>query len=189
MKRRGTTKYKENPFLEHTTELSVTGYKKIFSKSNKDMCLVINPDDGEAKPAGFYFRQEVEQNEFVKLYSEGAAALLGLKSAGKKVFQLVYSQLYGREGKDKTEIVLNYEMLSEEEQKLFSRRTFERGITELINAKFIAETYAATYYFINPAYIFNGNRLAVVKEYIIKKHKKITEQTLEEHGQQTLPLE
>lgn len=189
MARRNVPKYRENPFLEHTAEISVIGYKKIFSKQNKDMCLVINPEDGEAKPAGFYFRQEVDKSEFVKLYAEGVAALMGLKSPGKKVFKIVYNQLFGSEGKDKTQIVLNYELLSDEEREGVSRRTFFTGINELINAKFIAESVVASYYFINPAYIYNGSRLAVVKEYIIKKHKKVTEQTLEENGQQTLPLE
>lgn len=189
MVRRKVPKYRENPFLEHTAEISISGYKKIFSKQNKNMCLVINPDDGEIKPAGFYFRQEVEQNEFVKLYSEGVAALLGLKSPGKKVFGIVYNQLFGKEGKDKTQIVLNYELLSDEERNGISKRTFINGINELIQSKFIAESVVASYYFINPAYIYNGNRLAVVKEYVIKRHKKFTEQNLEENGQQTLPLE
>jgi hypothetical protein len=189
MVRRNVPKYRENPFLEHTAEISVSGYKKIFSKQNKDMCLVINPQDGDIKPAGFYFRHEVEQNEFVKLYAEGVAALMGLKSPGKKVFQIVYNQLFGKEGKDRTEIVLNYELLSDDEKKGISKRTFINGINELIQNKFIAESVVASFYFINTAYIYNGNRLAVVKEYIIKKHKKFTERTLEEMGQQALPLD
>lgn len=79
------------------------------------------------------------------------------------------------EGKNKTEIILNYDMLSEDEQKLLSRSTFERGISELIKANFIAETYVATYYFINPSYIFNGNRIAIVKEYILKRKPVLIE--------------
>lgn len=169
MRRKNIEKFRTNPFLEHTAEISTTGYRKIFSEQRSDMMLVVNPDDGDVKPAGFYYRHEVEQNEFVKLYSEGAAALLGLKSAGKKVFQLVYGQLHGKEGKGKTEIVLNYELLSEDERKLLSKRTFERGVIELLQANFIAESVVASYYFINTAYIFNGNRLAIVKEYIIKQ--------------------
>lgn len=174
MRRKKIEKFRTNPFLEHTAEISTTGYRKIFSEQRSDMCLVVNPTDGEIKPAGFYYRHEVEQNEFVKLYSEGAAALLGLKSAGKKVFQLVYGQLFGKEGKGKTEIVLNYDMLSEDDRELFSRRTFERGINELLDAKFIAETYVPSYYFINPAFIFNGNRLAIVKEFIVKQSNQYT---------------
>ena len=38
-----------------------------------------------------------------------------------------------------------------------------------------AETYVATYYFINPNYIFNGNRIAIVKEYILKRKPVLIE--------------
>ena len=186
-RRRAVPKYKENPFLEHTAELSIKGYRKIYSKQNHNMCLVVNPDDGEAKPAGFYFRKEVELNEFVKLYTEGAAALLNLNASGKKVFQIVYKQLYGKEGKGRTEIVLNHELLSDEEKSSVSKRTFERGITELINAGFIAESIVPSYYYINTAYLYNGDRLALVNEYVIKKHPKESfESKLEEQGQQKL---
>lgn len=169
MARRNIPKYRENPFLEHTAEISTSGYRKIFSEQRSDMMLVVDPDDGDIKPAGFYYRREVEQNEFVKLYAEGVGALMGLNNAGKKVFQLVYGQLHGKEGKGRTEIVLNYEILTDEQRKFVSRRTFYNGINDLIRAKFIAESVVACYYFINPAYIFNGDRLAVVKEYIIKQ--------------------
>lgn len=181
-RRRAVPKYRENPFLEHTAELSITGYRRIYSKQNHNMCLVVNPEDGEAKPAGFYFRREVELNEFVKLYAEGAAALLNLSPSGQKVFTLVYRELYGKDGKDKSEIVLNYEMLADEEKKKLSKRTFERGISELIKAEFIAETLVPSYYFINPTYLYNGDRLALVNEYVLKKHPdiKIMENTKED---------
>ena len=176
MKRREVPKYKENPFIKDVVEHTQTGYKKIASKDNSAL-VVMNKETGELQgAAGIWYKEEVERNQFVKLYADGVSAILGLKSPGKKVFRLVFNQLYGIDGKDKTEIVLNYDMLSEDEQKLLSRRTFERGITELIKADFIAETYLATYYFINPNYIFNGNRMAVVKEYILKEPpKNITE--------------
>jgi hypothetical protein len=167
-RRKGVTKYRENPFLKHTAELSISGYKKIISPTDPNKFLIVNSDTSEATPAGFYFRKEVEKNEFVKIYAEGAAALMDLKTAGTKVFQLVYGQLFGKSGKDKTEIVLNYELLNEKEQKILSRRTFERGITELIKAGFIAESVVASYYYINPAFLYNGNRLALVNEYVLK---------------------
>lgn len=167
-RRRNVTKYRENPFLKHTAELSITGYKKITSPTDPNKFLIVDPNTGEGTPAGFYFRKEVEKNEFVKIYAEGAAALMDLKTAGTKVFQLVYGQLFGKAGKDKTEIVLNYELLNDKEQKFLSRRTFERGITELIKAGFIAESIVASYYYINPAFLYNGNRLALVNEYVLK---------------------
>ena len=168
-RRKDTPKYRENPFLKDVAEHTQTGYKKIASKDNSAL-VVMNKETGELQgAAGIWHKEEIERNQFVKLYSDGVAAILGLKSPGKKVFRLVYNQLYGKEGKNKTEIILNYDMLSDDEQKLLSRRTFVSGVSELIKTKFIAESYVPTYYFINPSYIFNGNRMAIVKEYILKK--------------------
>lgn len=171
-KRRNTPRYRENPFLKEVAEHTQTGYKKIASKDNSAL-VVMNKETGELQgAAGIWYKEEVERNQFVKLYSDGVAAILGLKSPGKKVFRLVYNQLYGKDGMDKTEIILNYDMLSDDEQQLLSRRTFVSGVTELIKSKFIAESYVPTYYFINPSYIFNGNRMAIVKEYIMKEPPK-----------------
>ena len=38
-------------------------------------------------------------------------------------------------------------------------------MNELIDSKFIAESEATNLYFVNPAFIWNGNRLAFIKEY------------------------
>ena len=52
----------------------------------------------------------------------------------------------------------------------------------LIKAEFIAETLVPSYYFINPTYLYNGDRLALVNEYVLKKHPdiKIMENTKED---------
>lgn len=171
-KRRNEPKYRENPFLKDVVERTKTGYKRIASKDNTAL-IIMNRETGELQgAAGIWYKEEVERNQFIKLYADGVAAILGLKSPGKKVFRLVYNQLYGKDGINKTEIILNYDMLSDDEQKLLSRRTFISGVTELIKSKFIAESYVPTYYFINPNFIFNGNRIAIVKEYILKESPK-----------------
>ena len=169
--RQNGEKFKENPFLKAIAETAKTGRKKVFGNT-QDKFLITDTSTGETIPAGIYFQKEVEKNEFVKLYAEGAAAIMGLKSPGKKLFQIMYGQLLGVEGKDKTEIILNYDMLSEEVKKWISRATFDRGINELLKAKFIAKTMMSGYYFINPAFIYNGNRLLIAKSYILKGSEK-----------------
>lgn len=42
---------------------------------------------------------------------------------------------------------------------------------ELANKGFIAETTVQNSYFINPDYIFNGDRLSFVKSYILTESK------------------
>lgn len=169
--RRVNPRFKENPFLNETTKDIVTGKKKIYSPVDSNKFMITNVATGEVIPAGIYCQKEVEKSEFVKLYAKGAAAIMGLKSAGIKVFQIMYGQLLGRDGKDKTEIILNYDILDEDIKKWISYRTFVRGIGELVKARFIAETYAAGYYFVNPAFIYNGNRLLIAEDYILKEDK------------------
>lgn len=189
MLRRKVPKYRENPFLEHTTEISVSGYKPVYTSASGD-CVVVNKITGELQgSAGMFYRKEVEQSEFVKLYAEGVAAIMQLQSSGKKVFHLIYEQLYGEKGIGKTKIDLTYEMLSDEQQSRMSKATFKRGINDNLKHNIIAETYTPGVYFINPAYIFNGDRLAIVKEYIIKKNTPAYETELEGKGQQQLPLQ
>lgn len=42
---------------------------------------------------------------------------------------------------------------------------------ELADKKFIAETMIQNYYFINPDYMFNGDRLTFMKTYYLKDEK------------------
>lgn len=185
-KRRPVPKYKENPFLLHTAEVSMSGFRPVFS--NRDGSLqIVNKITGELEGVtGIFAKREVEENEFIKLYAEGVAAVLNMKAPGRKVFQIIYNELVGKKGIGKTKIDLKYEMLEDEVQSKISRATFFNGINENIKAGIIAESLLIGVYFINPAYIFNGNRLAIVKEYIIKGREP---KTLEEQGQGILSLE
>ena len=175
---RKTKRYRENPFLKEVVENAKIGYKRIASKDNADLAI-INKNTGELQgAAGLWYKEEVEKSKFLKIYADGLAQILGLKSPGKKVFMLVYNQLYGRIGK--TEIILHYEALTEDERKKISLRTFTTGVTELIKANFIAQSMVPAVFFINPNYIYNGNRIAMIKEFVLKEEEKEIEKTQDE---------
>lgn len=170
---RKVPKFRENPFLKEVVENAQLGYKRIASKDNVDLAI-INKKTGELTgAAGLWYKEEVEKSQFLKIYADGLAGLLGLKSPGKKVFILVYNQLFGKVGK--TEIVLHYEALSEDERKNISLRTFSSGVSELLKARFIAQSMVPSVFFINPNYIFNGNRIALIKEFVLKETEKPVE--------------
>lgn len=46
-----------------------------------------------------------------------------------------------------------------------SEATFNRGMKELVEKGFVAATPSVGWYWINPDYLWNGDRLAFVKEY------------------------
>lgn len=79
-------RYLTNPFLKETAEESMRGYIKQYTNPNKNARLIIDPEDGDIKPAGFYMKKEIERNEFVKLYARGAEQCLIYQTQGKKYF-------------------------------------------------------------------------------------------------------
>lgn len=168
-KRRDVQRYRENPWVEKAAIQTVVGNRIITAKGDTNKRFIVSPETGEIEGlTGFYTRQEVDKTHFMKLYADGIRALTGLSTAGMKVFILVYDKVTSNEGFNKDTIMLNYEMLSDEERKEFGLRTFQRGITDLIKHEFLAETMQTGVYFINPTFMYNGNRLAIVNEYIMK---------------------
>ncbi|MEY0116985.1 replication protein, partial [Providencia rettgeri] len=65
-------------------------------------------------------------------------------------------------------IFLAFDLIDQNIIKI-SESTFYRGMKELIKKDFIAETTIQNCYFLNPDYIFNGDRLSFVKSFILKK--------------------
>jgi hypothetical protein len=51
---------------------------------------------------------------------------------------------------------------------IFTRRTYDRGIRELLEKEFLYRTVFDGLYFVNIRYMFNGDRLAFVKTYRVK---------------------
>jgi hypothetical protein len=56
---------------------------------------------------------------------------------------------------------MSYDIVDQDVVKI-SRTTYFKGMKELADKKFIAETMIQNYYFINPDYMFNGDRLTFI---------------------------
>ncbi len=167
MPARTTKRYTENPFLKGTAELATLGTRKVCEKADRAL-IVVDRDTGEFQGmAGFWYKQEVDKTQFVKVFAEGLREITDMKSAGLKVFQIIYGVLMEKPNQDS--IFLNYDLLENEVKELkLSQSTFFRGINECINHNIIAPSVAQNFYFVNPAYIYNGNRVTRIHEYILK---------------------
>ncbi len=119
---------------------------------------------------GFFQSMEVDKTQFVKLYVDGVSAIEGLSSSGKKVFKILYLAI--RDNKDTDTILMSFDIVDQDIVKI-SRTTYFKGMKELADKKFIAETMIQNYYFINPDYMFNGDRLTFMKTYYLKDKKKL----------------
>lgn len=163
--RRGAIKHLTNPFVANASASTKDGFKRISNGGDKMM--VVSGNTGEiVAPAGFWQAQEVDKTQFVKLYINGVKAFSDLSNSGTKVFAILYLKVQDGIGKD-----VLYLSFHDIDQMItpMSESTFMRGIKELIGKNFIAETMVAGRYFLNPDFMWNGDRLAFVKEYRLKK--------------------
>lgn len=156
------TRYEKNPFIGNAVSNTKSGVKRISDKSGNRM-MVVSEHTGEVMgAAGFWQGQEVDKTQFVKLYIGGVKAFKDLTSAGTKVFELLYLRIQENIGKD--EIWLTFPNIDQAINPM-SRAVFYRGMKELLDKTFIAESLTPGMYFLNPDYVWNGDRLAFVKEY------------------------
>jgi hypothetical protein len=158
--RRGVALYETNPFMSGTSIQSKT--RKVTNKRGDMMLVSANTGEIQAPIAGFWEAQEVDSTKFIKLFVNGVKALAELTNAGTRVFELLYIEMQSNIGKD--QIYLSYSGL-DKNLKTISRSTFSRGVAELIEKKFMAAMPAVGWYWINPDFIWNGDRLAFVKEF------------------------
>jgi hypothetical protein len=126
--------------------------------------MIVSESGEVIAPVGFHETIEVDRSQFIKLYSEGVAKLNELSSAGVKVFKLLYSFVADNPGKD-----LVY--LHHKSAKNMGKATFDRGLTELIAKELLYRSTKPSLFFLNVNYVFNGNRLAVIKEYRLQQQK------------------
>jgi hypothetical protein len=166
--RRGVALYDKNPFMVEMT----TKTRRVTNKRG-DMMLVSNDGEIKSQIAGFWEAEEVDSTKFVKLFVQGVKALKELTGAGTKVFEVLYLRVQENIGKDRV-----FMALSEVDQALtpMSEATYTRGMRELIEKGFIAATPTQGWYWLNPSFVWNGDRLAFVKEYRRASSKPKVEQ-------------
>jgi hypothetical protein len=156
--RRGITLHETNPFMAEVK----TKTRRVTNKRG-DMMLV-SADTGEIRApiAGFWEAEEVDSTKFVKLFVNGVRALKELTGSGTKVFEVLYLRIQENIGKDR--VFMSFTDLDQTATPM-SHSTYKRGLAELIQKGFLAATPTQGWYWLNPDYVFNGDRLAFVKEY------------------------
>lgn len=163
--RRGVALYEKNPFM-----LNMSTHTRRITNKRGDMMLV-NSNTGEiqSQVAGFWEGEEVDSTKFVKLFVKGVKALKELTAPGTKVFEVLYLQVQESIGSDR--VLMAW---TEIDQALtpMSESTYMRGMRELIEKEFIAATPTQGMYWLNPSFVWNGDRLAFVKEYRRSSKKK-----------------
>jgi hypothetical protein len=156
--RRGVVLFEKNPFM-----LEMTTKTRRIANKRGDMMLV-SSETGEihSNIAGFWEAEEVDSTKFVKLFIQGVKALKELTGAGTKVFEVLYLRVQENIGKDR--IFMAFATVDQILTPM-SNATYDRGMRELLEKGFIAATTIQGFYWLNPSFVWNGDRLAFVKEY------------------------
>ena len=168
--KRGELRHATNPFISSAADNTRQGTKRLSNKAG-DKFMIVSEYGEVMANTGFHEIVEVDKTQFVKLYINGVKAFQGLKAAGGKVFEIIYRSVQEVPGTDR--IFLHF-MEIEQDITPISESTFYRGMTELIKAGFLAESTTPGMYYLNIDYLFNGNRLAFVKEYRIRGSQPAT---------------
>ena len=170
-----TKRYKENPFLENMI-VPVQGRRVQLSHLGKDDNILVNQATGEVQGTHVTTFRKVDNEQFVKLFTQNIALTFDLTSAGIKAFNvLLYAVQNYAITKDQVDLdsfTLD-DFISQYKDKSpplkLSSATFNRGINEIEKSQIIAKTIRQGRYFINPNFVFNGDRIAFST--IIEKDK------------------
>lgn len=178
--RRGVALYEKNPFMFDVA----TRTRRVTNKRGDMMLINSNSGEIQSTIAGFWEAEEVDSTKFVKLFVQGVKALKELTGAGTKVFEVLYLRVQENIGKDKV-----FMAFSAVDKTLtpMSNPTYDRGMREILEKGFIAATPTQGWYWLNPSFVWNGDRLAFVKEYRKKTQKSVVKdsQTLDLFGEKS----
>lgn len=163
-------KYRNSPFIGDTFNVKTKSKQVSIGKNDN---IIINQTTGEISATHVITYKQVDASQFIKIFTDNIALTFELKNAGRKVFDMLLRTLQKNSiGKD----VVNLTTYEREEFEIefkvkLSQSVFSRGIIELIDHKILANTFKTGTFFINPNFIFNGDRVAFTNAYEIKKDK------------------
>lgn len=173
-------RYEKNPFLQDMI-VPVRGQKVQLSRLGKDDTVLVNHATGEVQGTHVTTFRQVDSEQFVKLFTQNIALTFDLKAAGIKAFNVMLWILQNK-AIDRDVIPLDRFVLDEFLENHSKRKppvslsiaTFARGLSELESAQIIAKHMRPGFYYINPNFCFNGDRIAFTT--LIQRVESPTEQ-------------
>lgn len=179
-RKKGVQAYPANPFWDDTTVK--IGSKRITVTGG----AYVSDQGEEIRHGGIHVVREVDESEFLKLYTKNVRVIFDLKPTTQRVLQYLMTELQRTPNADA--IYLAWigadEYFSEHDLKV-SRASFHRALKELLDKGFLAESTKPNMFWFNPNLFFNGNRMAFVHEY----RRKPPAPEGDAHLQQPLPIQ
>lgn len=179
------SRYKTNPFLDDMI-VPVKGRQVRLSRLGRDENILVNQSTGEVQGTHVTTFKRVDGEQFVKLFTANIGLTFGLSAAGIKAFGVLLWVVQNRAlSKDEVDLdsltleeFLDVHKNTDEKPLKLSLATFKRGINEMEKAQIVAKTMRQGRYFINPNFVFNGDRIAFTT--VIERKKRESELTEQE---------
>lgn len=173
-------RHENNPFLPDM-HLTIKNRRVQVSPMGKDNNVLMNRDTGELFGTHVTTFKPVDGAQFIKLFTANIGLTFDLTSAGIKAFTvLMWTVQHRAIGKDQVILdmltLADFVKFHQDDNKplRLSESTFKRGLTELSKAQIIAKTLRQGMYWINPNFVFNGDRIAFTT--VIQRQRKTEEQ-------------
>ena len=133
---------------------------------------------GEVRGTHVSTYKKVDSEDFVKIFTKNIALTFDLSASGIKALNVLLFAVQQGIGKDTVlidifvlEDFIKYHDEKDPPVKLnLSYSTLMRGLKELEKSKIIAKCLRKAHYFINPAFVFNGDRIAFTT--VIERNKE-----------------
>lgn len=175
-------RYKSNPFAVDMM-VPVRGKQVKLSPLGSESNVLVNQATGEVHGTHVTTFKRVDGQQFIKLFTANIGLTFDLSSAGIKTFGVllwsVQKSAISKDEVDMDALVLEdfVEAHSDSSKPLMlSSATFKRGLNELEKAQIIAKTMRKGRYFINPNFVFNGDRIAFTTLIERKKESDTSDQ-------------
>lgn len=167
-------KYKENPFTQSLTvkTRSKTVTIQASDRMNTEYAIV-NQDTQEIKSTHIATYKQVDDDQFIKLFTQNISMVFDLKQAARKTLDMIMHVMQ-KTAISKDEVYIDDNVRAEFTEQLslkLSKTTMYRGLSDLESANIIAKSIRTNIYFLNPNIIFNGDRLILTQA--IERRKKI----------------
>ena len=175
-----TNPFINDNFVDHMNKVS--GLKAQRFETKKGLSLVTR--DGETlsndNNALVMHQRMVDKEEFTKIFS------LAMKNVGiSHQSSVLILYIAAKLNKDDTFINLHNDEICE--LMNISKATFYRALFDLIKHGVIARSKYSYKFYINPIFIFNGNRFTVVNQYIKSYGTNNQQGSLKDNNRNSLP--
>jgi hypothetical protein len=139
-------KWNHNPYTQGVLKSTLLGENEEYK--------IISSPLGEGKPPGIARVRTVDNDKYVKIYTGFITQWFDLTQAAQKILAYIITIL----PINKDVIHLPLDMLSAA-TGYTSESSMYIALNELINKRIIARSKETYFYFINPNFLFNGNRI------------------------------